>query len=313
VYGKEDSATIIDCCQLKMAFPPKSQEDAELLSKEIGFITEQTRSVSENRGLFAGNPGSTSTSVAQRALLLPQEIKALGQNAIIMLNEGMPPAIGKKILYYKHPVFKKRCALPPQQAPILDYNAAAQLPSTPATPQYGAVPEFGPGPSAAATAPVSRAAASPMPGSGDVDDIFNMAMKPVPDDNLGAASKSEVFSDSPAMDGVFAAPATEELPNVNQDLNPAQKETRPRITVPETYLDYDIPLDVIYAMILKHDAVPVSSDTLPLLQKADLRDLMQDLSDVDIPDAGAALSGIDMGTLASDFLASLSRAVQPQP
>jgi hypothetical protein len=335
VYGKDDAATIIDCCQLKMAFPPKSQEDAELLSKEIGFITEKTRSESHNIGFLTGNAGSTSTSVAQRALLLPQEIKALGQDAIILLNEGMPPAIGKKILYYKHPVFKKRCAMPPHPAPILDYHAVLQqsastAPASPpdpasspapdagAVPQFGTVPSFGAAP---ASAPETLNA-FPATGGG-APDIFSVAMsKNMATENENVVAEvteeefsdaenidlDEMFTDSPQMDGVFGPVTDAELEAAMQthyaDIEAATEEKMP-LLVPETYKDYEISLEEIFAMTTTDGA----TKKLDVYKKADLSDLMQNFSDVEIPEAQA---DFDLASSVSGFFASFQIAEQAE-
>lgn len=155
VYGKEDAQTIIDCCQIKLAFAPKSQEDAELLSKEFGYATEDAKSSSRNRGIFNQNTGSESTSHARRALLLPQEFRQLGKNKMVILSEGLPPAIINKLWYFKN-AFYKKCVLPPVKAPLLDFKeiipatesqapevaiakpGAYPLPEIPINPDFGA-------------------------------------------------------------------------------------------------------------------------------------------------------------------------------
>ena len=157
VYGQEGAQTILTCCQIRLAFAPKSHQDAEELSKEFGNITEKTESTSRGRGLGSKNQGSVSSSVAQRALFLPQEIRNMGQDKIMAFIENVPPIIGQKIVYYKEDIFKKR-VLPAVEVEPLDYMAFIQKQTpTPAASPFGtldSLSESG-GPAAVPEAPAS--------------------------------------------------------------------------------------------------------------------------------------------------------------
>lgn len=165
VYGQEGAQTILTCCQIRLAFAPKSHQDAEELSKEFGNITEKTESTSRGRGLGSKNQGSVSSSVAQRALFLPQEIRSMGQDKIMAFIENVPPIIGQKIVYYKEDVFKKR-VLPAVEVEPLDYMAFIhkQAP-TPAASPFGTLDSL--------SESGGPAAAPEAPGSLPFQDIFN--------------------------------------------------------------------------------------------------------------------------------------------
>lgn len=165
VYGQEGAQTILTCCQIRLAFAPKSHQDAEELSKEFGNITEKTESTSRGRGLGSKNQGSVSSSVAQRALFLPQEIRSMGQDKIMAFIENVPPIIGQKIVYYKEDVFKKR-VLPAVEVEPLDYMAFIQKQApTPAASPFGTLDSL--------SESGGPAAAPEAPGSLPFQDIFN--------------------------------------------------------------------------------------------------------------------------------------------
>lgn len=192
VYGQEGAQTILTCCQIRLAFAPKSHQDAEELSKEFGNITEKTESTSRGRGLGSKNQGSVSSSVAQRALFLPQEIRSMGQDKIMAFIENVPPIIGQKIVYYKEDIFKKR-VLPAVEVEPLDYMAfiQKQMP-TPAASPFGTLDSLsesgGPAavPEAPASLPFQDIFNTPSPSSAIVEE--DVPSSPVNDNDNGLFS-----------------------------------------------------------------------------------------------------------------------------
>lgn len=165
VYGQEGAQTILTCCQLRLAFAPKDHRDAEELSKEFGTITEKTQSVSHGRGLGSRNQGSVSSSVAQRALFLPQEIRELGQDKIMAFVENVRPVIGEKIFYYKEDIFKRR-VLPAVDVEPLDYISFIRREAPVASP-FGSLDSISESGGPGASAPGA------LPDSLPFQDIFN--------------------------------------------------------------------------------------------------------------------------------------------
>ena len=108
---------------LQIAFAPKATETdtAEAISKWLGYMTVKGGSKSKSR-----NGVSESESSQKRALLLPQEVVALGIDWSIVVKRGMPPARVRKIEYYSDPNFMERL-LPPATVPVIDMAAHNQL------------------------------------------------------------------------------------------------------------------------------------------------------------------------------------------
>ena len=103
VYGKEYARTIITNHALQIIYTPREQQDANEYSEMLGYTTVKRKNVSR------GRERSVSESEERRALMLPQELKAMSQDKEIILYEGMShPAQAGKIRYYQDGTFTKR-------------------------------------------------------------------------------------------------------------------------------------------------------------------------------------------------------------
>lgn len=103
VYGKEYARTIITNHALQIIYTPREQQDANEYSEMLGYTTVKRKNVSR------GRERSVSESEERRALMLPQELKAMSQDKEIILYEGMShPAQVRKIRYYQDGTFTKR-------------------------------------------------------------------------------------------------------------------------------------------------------------------------------------------------------------
>ena len=103
VYGKEYARTIITNHALQIIYTPREQQDANEYSEMLGYTTVKRKNISR------GRERSVSESEERRALMLPQELKAMSQDKEIILYEGMShPAQVGKIRYYQDGTFTKR-------------------------------------------------------------------------------------------------------------------------------------------------------------------------------------------------------------
>ncbi|NGM80169.1 type IV secretory system conjugative DNA transfer family protein [Burkholderia multivorans] len=119
VYGREDARTFATNCAMQLLYPPREQKDANEYSEMLGYFTQKSVSVSRPRGWAAKGGPSESISDQRRALLLPQELKELGQHREIILLENTKPILANKIVYYRDPVFQSR-VLPAPAVRLLD-------------------------------------------------------------------------------------------------------------------------------------------------------------------------------------------------
>jgi type IV secretion system protein VirD4 len=142
VYGANGAETMLKSLAARIVFAPKDFPDAREISDELGFTTVPVKTLS--RPAFdlgkesARRSRSISISEQRRALLLPQEVKALGADDAIVFYEGLRPIRCKKIRYFQDPRFNARLLPPPASAALsrvaqpsgsIDAAAASQCPA----------------------------------------------------------------------------------------------------------------------------------------------------------------------------------------
>ncbi len=117
VYGKEVARTILTNHALQIIYAPREQQDANDYSEMLGYTSVRRRNKTRQRGLRGDV--SYSHTEERRALMLPQELKAMGKDKEIFLYEGIPhPVMCRKIRYYQDKHFTKRL-LPKVEIPKL--------------------------------------------------------------------------------------------------------------------------------------------------------------------------------------------------
>jgi len=120
VYGANGAETMLKSLAARIVFAPKDHTDAREISDELGFTTVKVRSLSKPIFDLSDTRGrrqrSVNISEQRRALLLPQEVKALGSDHAIIFYEGLRPIRCLKIRYFEDRHFKARLLAPPDQA-----------------------------------------------------------------------------------------------------------------------------------------------------------------------------------------------------
>ncbi len=117
VYGEDGSRTLLKTLAGRIYFQPKDMDDAEEISRELGFTTVKVKTHSKPVwGLSNGKTGrqrSVSVSEQKRPLMLPQEVRSLGKAREIVFTEDTPPILCRKIRYYRVPALRNRIRKPP--------------------------------------------------------------------------------------------------------------------------------------------------------------------------------------------------------
>lgn len=102
-YGMEVARTLITNHAVQIVFAPREQQDANDYSEMLGYTTVRRQSTTRGRDF------SRSESEERRALMLPQELKAMGPDKQIIFYEGLAqPVLCQKIKYYSDRHFKDR-------------------------------------------------------------------------------------------------------------------------------------------------------------------------------------------------------------
>lgn len=111
VYGKEDARTFATNHAIQILYPPREQKDANEYSEMLGYFTERAVSKGTSRTRGWHNRGvnvSENVSEQRRALMLPQELKELGEDKEIIIKENTKPILAEKARYFADPVFVDR-------------------------------------------------------------------------------------------------------------------------------------------------------------------------------------------------------------
>ena len=107
---------------LRVIFAPREQQDANEYSDMLGYTGMRKDSVSRSRARESSY--TRSESEERRALMLPQELKAMGFDTEVFFYEGIAhPVKCEKIKYYKEARFKERL-LPRTEVPRLQLAAS---------------------------------------------------------------------------------------------------------------------------------------------------------------------------------------------
>jgi type IV secretion system protein VirD4 len=113
-YGKDVSRSLITNHALQIVYAPREQQDANDYSDMLGYTTVRKENITKGR-----NDKSRSQSEERRALMLPQELKAMGADREVFFYEGIPhPVMCDKIRYYNDRYFTSRL-LPKVEMPML--------------------------------------------------------------------------------------------------------------------------------------------------------------------------------------------------
>lgn len=108
VYG--ENHPFLDHCKTIILYAPGSIKDARTFSESIGnrSVLLDNISASGNKFQVGFNNISRSSQETSTSLINPDELMKLEFSRAIIMNQGMPPYKGKKVVYYEDPRFKNK-------------------------------------------------------------------------------------------------------------------------------------------------------------------------------------------------------------
>lgn len=120
LYGDEGARTLATNHMIQIMYAPREQQDAQEYSDILGFysLSGVSKGKSRSRGHLTN---SENVSEQKRALMLPQELREIGPEKLIVMSDACKPVFADKIKYYTDPVFMKRL-LPPHKVKALDMD-----------------------------------------------------------------------------------------------------------------------------------------------------------------------------------------------
>jgi type IV secretion system protein VirD4 len=169
VYGANGAETMLKSLAARIVFTPKDISDAREISDELGNTTVKVQTLSKPVMDFSDARGrrqrSVSVSEQRRALLLPQEVKALGAEHAIIFYEGLKPIQCRKIRYFDDRRFADRL----MPAPLVDRPAPTE--SATGTPEGSTQVSSNAGESTHASAQIVEAASETVVREATAEDI----------------------------------------------------------------------------------------------------------------------------------------------
>ena len=116
VYGKDVARALATNHAMQVVFAPREQQDANDYSEMLGYTTLRRRSLTRGR---TRRELSRSESEERRALMLPQELKAMDSRQEIVFCEGLAhPVRCRKIRYFDERRYRARLLPPVDVAPL---------------------------------------------------------------------------------------------------------------------------------------------------------------------------------------------------
>lgn len=104
IYGESRAATFSENHKTKVVFQPATMSEAKRISEELPKTTSYSISTSGRKM----ERKSISHSEAARPLMLPDEVKLLPEEDLIIFAQGMPPVRIKKLRYFENKLMVHR-------------------------------------------------------------------------------------------------------------------------------------------------------------------------------------------------------------
>lgn len=137
IYGETSRHSLLGNCGYQLILGANDQATAEYASRALGKRTIRYQSESRTIELM-GLPRRTKVEqIRDRDLMMPQEVRQMPENKMILLVEGQRPIFGDKLRFFKTQPFKETEAYSQTHiptVPTVDYLPPKPVPAT--TPAY---------------------------------------------------------------------------------------------------------------------------------------------------------------------------------
>lgn len=137
IYGETSRHSLLGNCGYQLILGANDQATAEYASRALGKRTIRYQSESRTIELM-GLPRRTKVEqIRDRDLMMPQEVRQMPENKMILLVEGQRPIFGEKLRFFKTQPFKEAEAYSQTHiptVPTVDYLLPKPVPAT--TPAY---------------------------------------------------------------------------------------------------------------------------------------------------------------------------------
>jgi type IV secretion system protein VirD4 len=144
IYGETSRHSLLGNCGLQLILGANDQATAEYASRALGKKTIRYNSESRTLELM-GLPRRTKVEqIRERDLMMPQEVRQMPEDRMILLVEGQRPIFGSKLRYHAVAPFKMAARLSLESQPVVpeaEFVSSLPVPATEA--EYGGAPRAG--------------------------------------------------------------------------------------------------------------------------------------------------------------------------
>jgi type IV secretion system protein VirD4 len=141
IYGETSRHSLLGNCGLQLILGANDQATAEYASRALGKKTIRYKSESHTLELM-GLPRRTKVEqIRERDLLMPQEVRQMPEDRMILLVEGQRPIFGSKLRYHEVGPFKIAAQVSVEHQPVVpEADFVASLPVPALSDEYGGTP-----------------------------------------------------------------------------------------------------------------------------------------------------------------------------
>jgi type IV secretion system protein VirD4 len=117
LYGEEGTNNLVTNHLIQVMYAPREQKECQEYSEILGYLTEKgvSKGTSQSKG---SNSRSENVSEQKRALMLPQELREMGPERVIVISDNCKPIFAEKIVYYQDKAFADRLLPTVKVAPM---------------------------------------------------------------------------------------------------------------------------------------------------------------------------------------------------
>lgn len=138
LYGETARHSLLGNCGLQLILGANDQATAEYASRALGKRTLRYSSETRSLGFLAAPRRTRVEQVRERDLMMPQEIRQMPGDTMVVLVEGQKPILAAKLRSYAHKPFKAQVAYALAHQPdISATELASQLPVPAVDQGYG--------------------------------------------------------------------------------------------------------------------------------------------------------------------------------
>lgn len=212
IYGETSRHSLLGNCGYQLVLGANDQATAEYASRALGKRTIRYQSESRTIELM-GLPRRTKVEqIRERDLMMPQEVRQMPENNMILLIEGQRPIFGEKLRFFQTQPFKSAEAFSQTnipQVPEVDYLSPKPVPATTLEYAKGGDPSVEiPSPAPAKEEkPLAAAAAQATPVKAEPAKrtVDKKALRPKPKANAANTGGAEASASLDAMEARIKA------------------------------------------------------------------------------------------------------------